>query len=142
LDEFLKSWNTSERKDAVIEELQKEGLLFEPLAEEVGRDLDPFDLICYVAFDQPPLTRRDRVDNVRKRDVFTKYGEQARAVLEALLQKYQDEGVTALDDPRILKVAPFDAMGTPVQLLKQFGGRKGFEKAVHELQSALYEKAA
>jgi type I restriction enzyme R subunit len=142
LDEFLKSWNGAERKHAIIEELKKEGLLFEPLAEEVGENLDPFDLICHVAFDQPPLTRHDRVRNVRKRDVFTKYGAKARAVLEALLQKYQDEGVTALDDPRILRVAPFDAMGTPVQLLKQFGGRKGFEKAVHELQSALYEKAA
>ena len=142
LDEFLKSWNGAERKDAIIEELNKEGLLFEPLAEEVGKNLDPFDLICHVAFDQPPLTRRDRAQNVRKRDVFTKYGAKARAVLEALLQKYQDEGVTALDDPRILRVAPFDVMGTPVELLKQFGGRKGFEKAVHELQSALYEKAA
>jgi type I restriction enzyme R subunit len=142
LDEFLKSWNAAERKDAIIEELNKEGLLFEPLAEEVGKNLDPFDLICHVAFDQPPLTRRDRVENVRKRDVFTKYGSKARAVLEALLQKYQDDGVTALDDPRILRVAPFDVMGTPVELLKQFGGRKGFEKAVHELQSALYEKAA
>jgi type I restriction enzyme, R subunit len=142
MDEFLKSWNAAQRKDAVIEELQKEGLFFEPLAEEVGKDLDPFDLICHVAFDQLPLTRRERVENVRKRDVFTKYGSQARAVLEALLQKYQDEGVTGLDDPRILKVAPFDSMGTPVQLLKQFGGRSGFEKAVHELQSALYEQAA
>jgi len=142
LDEFLKSWNGAERKDAIIEELNKEGLLFEPLAEEVGKNLDPFDLICHVAFDQPPLTRRDRVENVRKRDVFTKYGAKARAVLEALLQKYQDEGVMALDDPRILRVAPFDVMGTPVELLKQFGGRKGFEKAVHELQSVLYEKAA
>jgi type I restriction enzyme, R subunit len=117
-------------------------LLLDPLAEEVGKDLDPFDLICHVAFDQPPLTRRERVENVRKRDVFTKYGSQARAVLEALLQKYQDEGVTALADPRILRVAPFDSMGTPVELLKQFGGRKGFEEAVHEIQSALYEKAA
>ena len=142
LDEFLKSWNGAERKHAIIEELKKEGLLFEPLAEEVGENLDPFDLICHVAFDQPPLTRHDRVRNVRKRDVFTKYGAKARAVLEALLQKYQDEGVTALDDPRILRVAPFDTMGTPVELLKRFGGRKGFEKAVHELQSALYEKAA
>jgi len=142
LDEFLKSWNGTERKDAVIEELRKEGLLFEPLADEVGKDLDPFDLICHVAFDQPPLTRHDRAQNVRKRDVFTKYGAKTRAVLEALLKKYQDEGVMALDDPRILRVAPFDVMGTPVELLKQFGGRKGFEKAVHELQSALYEKAA
>ncbi len=142
LNDFVSQWNSAERKEAIIEELKSEGLLLDPLAEEVGKNLDPFDLICHVAFDQPPLTRRDRVENVRKRDVFTKYGDQARAVLEALLQKYQDEGMTALDDPRILKVAPFDAMGTPVQLLKQFGGRNGFEKAVHELQSALYEEAA
>ncbi|MBI3915869.1 MAG: DEAD/DEAH box helicase family protein [Betaproteobacteria bacterium] len=142
LDEFLKRWNGAERKQAVIEELAAEGLLLGPLAEEVGKDLDPFDLICHVAFDQPPLTRRERATNVRKRDVFTKYGGQARAVLEALLQKYQDEGVTGLDDPRILRLSPFDAMGTPVELLKTFGGRDGFEKAVHELQSALYRPAA
>jgi type I restriction enzyme R subunit len=142
LDEFLRRWNGAERKQVIIEELESEGLLLGPLSEEVGKDLDPFDLICHVAFDQPPLTRRERVENVRKRDVFTKYGKQARTVLEALLQKYQDEGVTDIDDPRILKVAPFDAMGTPIELLKKFGGRSGFEQAVHELQSALYGKAA
>lgn len=142
LDAFLKKWNSTERKQAIIEELESEGLLLELLADEVGRELDPFDLICHVAFDQPPLTRRERVENVRKRDVFTKYGTQARAVLEALLQKYQDEGLTSLDDPRILKVSPFDAMGTPVELLTSFGGRSGFEKAIHELQSALYQGAA
>jgi type I restriction enzyme R subunit len=142
LDEFLKRWNDTERKQAIIEELENEGLLLDPLAEEVGKNLDPFDLICHVAFDQPPLTRRERAENVRKRDVFTKYGAQARAVLEALLQKYQDEGVTGLDDVRILKVTPFDTMGTPLELLKTFGGRDGFERAVHELQSALYGKAA
>jgi type I restriction enzyme R subunit len=99
-------------------------------------------LICHVAFDQPPLTRRERVENVRKRDFFTKYGDQSRAVLESLLQKYQDEGVTGLDDPRILKIDPFDKMGTPMQLLNNFGGRDGFEIAVHELQSALYQEVA
>jgi len=142
LDAFLNRWNSADRKQAVIDELAAEGLFLDPLAEEVGKDLDPFDLICHVAFDQPPLTRRERAQNVRKLNVFTKYGEQARAVLEALLAKYQDEGVTDLDDPRILKVTPFDAMGTPVELLRPFGGRAGFEKAVHELQCALYEKAA
>jgi type I restriction enzyme, R subunit len=142
LDAFLNRWNSTDRKQAIIEELEGEGLLLEPLAEEVGKDLDPFDLICHVAFDQPPLTRGQRVAQIRKRDVFTKYGEQARAVLEALLQKYQDEGVTNLDDPRILKISPFDAMGTPIELLNTFGGRPGFEKAVHELQHALYEGAA
>jgi type I restriction enzyme R subunit len=142
LDDFLKRWNGAERKQAIIEELASEGLLLEPLAEEVGKDLDPFDLICHVAFDRPPLTRRECAENVRKGDVFTKYGEKARAVLDALLQKYQDQGLTGLDDPRILKVAPFDTMGTPIELLKTFGGKSGFEKAVHELQSALYQEAA
>ncbi len=142
LTSFLKQWNSAERKQAIIEELEQEGVLLEPLADEVGRDLDPFDLICHVAFDQPPLTRRERAENARKRDVFTKYGQQARAVLEALLQKYQDEGVTSLDDPQILKISPFDTMGTPIELLKTFGGRPGFEQAVHELQSALYQGAA
>ncbi len=142
LDEFLIRWNGAQRKHAVIAELEAESLLLEPLAEEVGKDLDPFDLICHVAFDQPPLTRRERAEKVRKRDIFTKYGPQARAVLEALLQKYQDEGVTSIDDPRILRISPFDTMGTPVELLKQFDGKDGFEIAVHELQSALYEKAA
>jgi type I restriction enzyme R subunit len=142
LDNFLRRWNETERKQAIIEELEIEGLLLEPLAEEVGKDLDPFDLICHVAFDQPPLTRRERVENVRKRDFFFKYGDQARAVLESLLQKYQDEGATGLDDPRILKIDPFDKMGTPMQLLNNFGGRDGFEIAVHELQNALYQEVA
>jgi type I restriction enzyme R subunit len=142
LDDFLTQWNAADRKQAVVEALAGEGLNLDPLADEVGKDFDPFDLICHVAFDRPPLTRRERADNVRKRDVFTRYGPQARAVLEALLQKYQDQGVLNLDDPRILQVKPFDAMGTPVQLLQQFGGRAGFEKAVHELQEALYHGAA
>jgi len=142
LDEFLTRWKSAERKQAVIEELENEGLPLEALATEVGIDLDPFDLICHVAYDQRPLTRRERVDRVRKRDVFTKYGPQARAVLEALLQKYQDEGVTNLDDPRILQITPFDAMGTPTQLIRQFGSRRDFDRAVHELQSALYEGVA
>ena len=142
LDDFLRTWNAAERKQAVIDELAEVGELLEPLAEEVGKDLDPFDLICHVAFDQPPLTRRQRAANARKQDVFTKYGDQARAVLDALLQKYQDEGVTELDDPRILRITPFDTMGTPVELLNSFGGRAGFEKAVHELQSALYHEVA
>lgn len=142
LDDFLKRWKAAERKQAIVEELANEGLPLEPLAEEVGKDLDPFDLICHVAFDRPPLTRRERADNVRKRDVFTKYGPQARAVLEALLQKYQDQGILNLDDARILQISPFDAMGTPLELVKQFGTRADFERAVHELQSALYQEVA
>ena len=142
LDEFLTRWKNSERKQAIIEELENEGLSLDPLAEEVGKDLDPFDLICHVAFDQPALTRRERAEDVRKRDVFTKYGPQARAVLEALLQKYQDQGVIDLGDPRILQIPPLDAMGTPFQLMKQFGTREDFMSAVQELQTALYQKVA
>ena len=139
LDAFLRRWREAERKESVIAELAEEGLLLEPLQDEVGKDLDPFDLICHIAFDQPPLSRRDRADQVKKRDVFTKYGPQARAVLEALLSKYQDEGVVAdLDNVKVLEISPFSTMGTPLQLIKQFGGKAGFEQAVHELQDALY----
>ncbi|WP_348652647.1 EcoAI/FtnUII family type I restriction enzme subunit R [Bradyrhizobium sp. Mp19] len=142
LDDFLKRWKSAERKQAIIEELEAEGLPLDPIAEELGKDLDPFDLICHIAFDKKPLTRRERAENVRKRDVFTKYGPQARAVLDALLEKYHDEGVLNLDDANVLKVTPFTEMGSVVQLIKAFGGKEGFEKAVHEMQDALYQETA
>lgn len=142
LDDFLKRWNSAERKQAIIEELEAEGLALDAVADELGKNLDPFDLICHVAFDKKPLTRRERVENVKKRDVFTKYGPQARAVLDALLEKYRDEGVLNLDDANVLKVTPFTAMGSVVQLIKAFGGKESFEKAVHEMQDALYQEAA
>jgi len=141
LDDFLKRWKTAERKQAIVEELEAEGLPLDPITEELGKDLDPFDLICHVAFDKKPLTRRERADNVKKRDVFTKYGGQARAVLDALLAKYADEGMLNLDDTNVLKITPFTAMGTPVQLIRAFGDRKGFEQAVQELQDAMYQEA-
>ena len=93
LDEFLHCWTDAERKEAIIDELAEQGVLIEALADQVGKDFDPFDLVCHVAFDQPPLTRRERAEQVRKRNYFTKYGEQARKVLEALLDKYADEGI-------------------------------------------------
>jgi type I restriction enzyme R subunit len=139
LDAFLRRWKSEERKEAVIDELANEGLPLGPLLEEVGMELDPFDLICHIAFDQPPLTRRDRAEQVRKRDIFTRFGPQARAVLEALLTKYQDEGVVGgLDNVKLLEIPPFNQMGTPYQLIQPFGTKAGFEKAVHELQAALY----
>lgn len=142
LDDFLRRWSQTGRKHAIVEELENEGLVLGPLVEEVGMYLDPFDLICHIAFDQPPLTRQERADNVRKRDLFTKYGPQARSILEALLQKYQDEGVLDLDDPRILQISPFDTMGTPIQLVREFGGRADFQKAVEDMQTALYPEVA
>jgi type I restriction enzyme R subunit len=142
LDDFLKRWKSTERKQAIIEELEAEGLALDQIAEELGKNLDPFDLICHVAFDRKPLTRRERADNVKKRDVFAKYGGQARAVLDALLAKYADEGVLNLDDANVLRIAPFSAMGSVVQLITAFGGKEGFERAVHELQDALYQETA
>jgi len=142
LNAFLRRWNEADRKQAILDELADEGLPLEALSDLAGKDLDPFDLICHVAFDQPPLTRQERADSVRKRDVFTRYGPQARAVLEALLTKYEDEGLLNLDDVQVLKVTPFDRMGTALQLVKAFGGRPDYERAVHDLQTALYEGAA
>ena len=140
LDDFLKRWKSAERKQAIIEELEAEGLVLDAIADELGKNLDPFDLICHVAFDRKPLTRRERADNVKKRDIFSKYGGQARAVLDALLTTYADEGVLALDDANILRVPPLSALGTPLELIKAFGNRRGFERAVNELQSSLYQE--
>ena len=148
LDAFLRRWQGEERKERVMEELAEEGLPLAPLMEEVGKELDPFDLICHIAFDQPPLTRRERADQVRKRDIFTKFGPQARAVLEALLNKYQYEGVVGgLDNVKLLEIPPFNQMGTPYQLIQLFGTKPGtekagFEQAVHDMQTALYQDVA
>ena len=142
LDDFLRRWNAAERKQAIVEEMAAEGLPLTVIAEELGKNLDPFDLVCHVAFDAKPLTRRERAENVKKRDVFTKYGEQARAVLGALLDKYADEGVLNLDDANVLRIPPIDKLGTPIELVRAFGGRHGFERAVHDLQSALYKESA
>jgi type I restriction enzyme R subunit len=141
LDAFLRRWSAAERKAAVIEELREQGVLFEELREQVGAEFDAFDLICHVVYGQPPLTRRERAAHVKKRDVFTRYGEPARAVLEALLDKYAEEGVATVEDPGVLRVQPLSALGTPVQLANHFGGRAGYLAAVRELEAALYERA-
>jgi len=138
LNEFLRRWTEAEKKSAVIDELEGHGVLFDALAEEVGRDYDSFDLICHVAFGQPPLTRKERADNVRKRDYFAKYGEQARAVLEGLLDKFADEGVEDIEDLGVLRVRPLSDLGTPVEILRAFGGRDAFVAAVHDLEGQLY----
>ena len=126
----------------IIEELEAEGLDLGVVTEALGKDLDPFDLICHVAFDAKPLTRRERAESVKKRDGFSQYGDQARAVLDALLAKYADEGVLNLEDPNVLRIPPFTELGTPVQLINAFGGHEGFVAAVHDLQSALYREIA
>ncbi len=125
-------------KEPILAELEENGVLIAELAEHVGKDFDPFDLVCHVAFDQPPLTRRERADNVKKRNYFAKYGEQTRAVLLALLEKYADEGIETIESPGILKVQPLDKFGTPVEIIRLFGGVDKYQSALKELESALY----
>jgi len=138
LDDFLRRWNKAERKAAIIKELEAQGLLLEPLADEVGKDFDPFDLICHVAFDQPPLTRRERAEHVKKRNYFTKYSAQAQQVLASLLDKYQDTGLENIEDIKILTLDPFKNMGTASELVSAFGGKPAYLAALYELENQLY----
>jgi type I restriction enzyme R subunit len=138
LDDFLRRWSNADKKQAVIDELANEGIFFEALADEIGRDCDPFDLVCHVAWDKPPLTRKERAEQVRKRDYFTRYGEQARRVLDALLDKYADEGVGPIEEKQILTIAPFSQFGTPIEIIRNFGGLDQYNLALHELEQALY----
>ena len=142
LDAFLKRWSQADRKKAVIEELEEQGVLFEPLADEVGKDFGPFDLICHVAYGQPPLTRRERADNVKKRDYFAKYGEKARLVLEGLLDKYADEGIENIENIEVLKLQPINQYGRPMEIIKSFGGKEKYLEALQELESQLYQIAS
>lgn len=138
LDAFLKSWTNAERKVALIKELESHGILLDALAEDVGKDFDPFDLVCHVAFDQPPLTRKERAEQVKKRNYFAKYGEQARNVLEALLDKYADTGVENIEDIKILTLDPFKSMGSAPELISAFGGKPAYLQALKELEQQLY----
>src|SRR5262249_16069416 len=142
LGEFLSAWNAADRKQAVVEELARQGVFLDDLADQVGRDYDAFDLVCHIAFDQPPLTRRERADHVKKRDVFTKYGKKAREVLNALLDKYADGGIKSVESLDILKVDPLTTFGTSVEIIKAFGGKGKYLAAIRELEIALYQKAA
>jgi type I restriction enzyme R subunit len=141
LDDFLKRWNSEKKKQAIIDELEEHGIVLENLAAEIGRDYGDFDLICHIAFGQPPLTRKERAEKVKKRNYFTKYGEQARAVLDALLEKYADEGIETLESAKVLKLKPFDQVGTPVEIINRvFGGKANYEVAIQELDQALFEQ--
>jgi type I restriction enzyme, R subunit len=142
LGAFLTVWNDADKKQAILDELAAKGVFLDELAEQVGRDYDAFDLVCHVAFDAPPLTRKERADKVKKRNVFAKYGGQARAVLDSLLQKYADSGITSLESLEILKVDPLTTFGTPLEIVKLLGGKLGYLSAIRELESALYQEAA
>ena len=138
LDDFLQAWNGAERKAVLIEELERQGVFLDALADEVGKDLDPFDLLLHVAWGQPPLTRRERAQRVKKRNVFTQYGAEARKVLDALLDKYADEGIETIESNEVLRVQPFSDLGTPVELIRAFGGRPQYLQALRTLERELY----
>lgn len=141
LDDFIQRWNKTEKKEELFQELAEHGVLLEALADEVGNDMDPFDLICHVAFDQPPLTRKERANNVRKRNYFGKYSEIAQKVLSNLLDKYEKEGILSIEQGSILKVQPISDLGSPVELIRAFGKKDDFEKAISELEDELYKIA-
>ena len=143
LADFLRKWNDADKKQAIIDALEEQGVLFEPLREEVAAklgqdDIDPFDLVCHIVFDQKPLTRRERAERVRQSSYFARYGDAARAVLEALLDKYADTGIANIEKIDILKVRPFDAFGSPMDILKAFGGKSAYLAAIRDLEQALY----
>ena len=142
LNAFLNVWNDSERKQAVLDELAAHGVFLDELADLIGKGYDAFDLVCHVAFDRPPLTRKERAERVKKRNVFAKYGEQTRAVLDALLEKYADGGIRSIESLDILKVDPLTGFGTPVEIVKLFGGKPNYLAAIRDLETELYRQAA
>ena len=141
LDDFIKYWREAERKHVIVEELAQRGVLFEALADDVGQDYAAFDLICHVVFDQPPLTRKQRAANVRGSDYFATYSDTARKVLDALLDKYADDGVEPDADTSVLRVTPFPLIGTPIEIVNEFGGRDAYDTAIRALEEQLYAAA-
>ncbi len=141
LDSFLQAWNNADKKKVIIDELEDKGIYFDALKEEVGMQFDPFDLICHIAFEMPALSRKDRADNVKKRNYFTKYSAKAQVILSNLLDKYADDGLLTIESMEVLKLKPINELGTPVELIKAFGGKPQYELAIKELETELYRKA-
>ena len=139
----MQAWQQADRKAALLQELEGQGVLLDALADEVGQDLDPFDLLLHVAWGQPPLTRSERARRVKVRsDVFAQYGPTARKVLDALLDKYADEGIATLESSEVLKLQPFTDLGSPVELVRSFGGRPQYLAALQTLERELYAPSA
>jgi type I restriction enzyme R subunit len=142
LEKFLNHWNKAEKKEAIIQELEEQGIFFDALKEEVGKDFDPFDLICHLAFEAKPLTRKERANNVKKRNYFTKYGEKAQTILNSLLDKYAEDGLLTIESTEVLKLDPLNKLGTPMELIKAFGGKQQYLSAIKELETELYNSIA
>ena len=142
LDAFLNKWNQADKKQAIIEELTEQGIIVENFKESINKEMDIFDMICHTAFDQPPFSRAERVKNVKKRDYFAQYGEQARKVLEALLDKYADEGIENIENMKILQVNPLNQFGSPMEIVELFGGKVQYQQALVELENEIYKNVA
>ena len=141
LDDFLNRWNSAEKKKTIIDELEAHGIILDYLKAEVKKDLDIFDLICHIAWDRPALTRRERVEKVKKKNYFTKYSDKARQIIDALLEKYADEGIENIEDMEVLRVEPFSNIGTPTEIVQIFGSRDLYLLTVEELERELYTVA-
>lgn len=143
LDNFIRKWSAEEKKEKIRGLLREQGIDLETLKEDQGMsDVDDFDFICHVAFDKKPLTRKERAENVKKRDFLNKYSGIAREVLEALLDKYMNTGIYEIEKTEILKLDPFMRMGKPQKIASYFGGKDGYLKAVKELENAIYDGGA
>ena len=141
LDSFLKSWNSADKKKVIVDELEQHGIFFEALKDEIGKEFDPFDLICHVAYEAKPLTKKERVNNVKKRNYFSKYGEQAQAVIQSLLDKYADSDIFSIESLEVLKQTPLNQHGAPLEIIKIFGGKENYLKVLKELQNEIYKAA-
>ncbi len=139
LDDFLRTWTTAEKKQAIIEELQDDGVLLDAVREELGKtELDDFDLICHIAYDKAPLTKKERAENVKKRHYLYKYSDTAQKVIEALLDKYANDGIKDIEDTKVLELKEFAQIGSPLKIVKAFGGKEAYQKAVQELENEIY----
>ena len=143
LDDFILHWNSAERKSAINDLLRESGIDIQALKEDQGMaDVDDFDFICHIAYGKKPLTRRERAENVKKRDIFSKYGPEAQKVLNALLDKYTTEGISQIENRKVLTLDPFRQMGSPSSIAKLFGGNQQYSEAVKELEALIYTNIA
>ena len=142
LDDFLNRWSSSEKKQVIIDELYEKDILFEELKVDIGKDMDIFDLICHIAYDKPPLTRKERANSVQKRDYFNKYEGQAKEILKALLEKYSDEGIETIETIEVLKLPEFSSFGTAIEIVNTFGGRDKYLEAIKDLENEIYKGVA
>lgn len=143
LDDFIRRWNAADKKAEITDLLKESGIDLQALKHDKNMDdVDDFDFICHIAYGKKPLTRRERAENVKKRDIFNKYGAEARKVLEALLDKYANDGISQLESVIVLRLDPFRQMGSPASIAKLFGGNQQYYSAISELKQSIYSIAS